>query len=199
MRVKTNIKKERGVTLVELMIGVAIILMVVVPLANVLYKNMQSAVRFGDANRALQLAQELLEEIKQKRWDELTPADGNSTPSWTGVLDAGETAPDSNGSNGAKLTWDDIDDYNGLVETPPRDINNVVMENTDKFTRTVQVRFVGMPTTITYNNFTIVPIQLWPWGSDFKEIIVTVSWGAFRGDKPVVVQLSSIRGNIKRY
>lgn len=195
------VKNRPGVTLVELMIGVTIILMVVIPLVNVLYRNLQGAMRFGDANKALQLAQELMEEIKQKKWDENEPAGGGATTIFSAIgTDIGETAPDADGSNGAKVTWDDIDDYHGLIEIPPRDVTNAINQNALKFKREVQVRYVSIPdTTALAAPVATNQVSGAPGSTNFKEITVTVSWGQYSGNRPVEVRISSIRANIKRY
>lgn len=196
-------KNRNGMTMVELMMAIAIIGIVVVPLTRVLFKSMRSAMSFGDANKAVQLAQDLMEEIKQKKWDENEPASGGQTPeaSYSAVgRDAGETNPDTTGANAAKLTWDDIDDYNGLVENPPRDAaNNVILGacyNSDplkpKFRRSVVVRYVTIANT---NPAAITPLAAGT--THYKEIIVWVDWdGRVSGSS---VTVSSVRANVRRY
>ncbi|MDD5492643.1 MAG: prepilin-type N-terminal cleavage/methylation domain-containing protein [bacterium] len=188
-------KNKNGMTMVELMMAVAIILVVVVPLTKVLLNSMQGAMSFGDANKAVQLAQDLMEEIKQKKWDENEPAGGGQTPvgSYSAQplgRDGVETNPDTNGDNGAKLTWDDIDDYNGLIETPPRDINNNIVPNAQKFTRRVTVQYVNVP-----NGGAITVLGAGT--TDYKQIIVNVDWRGRIGGTPVTI--TTIRANVKRY
>lgn len=200
------IKNKTGMTMVELMMAVAIILVVVVPLTRVLFKSLQGAISFGDANKAVQLAQDLMEEIKQKRWDENEPVGGGATPLPYSAIgrDGAEVNPDTDGSNGAKIgggvpanAWDDIDDYNGLNEFPPRDVANNVIASacfptvplTPKFTRTVAVRYVNVPDggQITAAGGT----------TDYKEIRVTVDWRGRIAGSAVVV--TTIRANIRRF
>lgn len=187
------VKNKNGMTMVELMMAVTIILVVVIPLTRVLFKSMQAAMSFGDANKAVQLAQDLLEEIKQKKWDENEPAGGGQTPagSYSAIgRDGAETNPDTTGANGAKLTWNDIDDYDGLIEVPPRDVNNNIIPNTQKFIRLVTVQYVNVPDGGSIS----VPGA---GTTDYKQIIVTVDWSGRIGGSPV--QVATIRANIKHY
>ncbi len=182
-----KIKKDaRGVTLVELMLALAIILLVIAPLVKALYQGMKGSVRFGDTNKAIQLAQELTEEIKQKKWDETTPIGGGATttPSAIGI-DGGETA-------GNKTTYDDIDDYNGLVEHPPKDINNVEIPNTSHFTRWVAVQYVNIPMA---NSPAVNLVQAVAGPTDYKLVTVTVTWDGYT--TPVV--LKTVVANIKKF
>lgn len=182
--------EEAGVTLVELMIAVGIIFILVLPLVRAMSNHIKAATNLSNANRAMHLAQELMEEIKRKKWDELSPAVGKSTGSATTVgVNTSETLGD-------KLTYDDIDDYDGLVESPPRDINNNPIADAKGFTRSVMVRVIpnfSWASTPAY--WTIVmsgPLSVSYYG---KEIVVTVSWpGAVR---PVI--LRTILTNIDRY
>lgn len=192
-------QNNKGMTMVELMMAVTIILLVVVPLTKVLFSSMRSAMSFGDANKAIQLAQDLMEEIKQKRWDETEPAGGGQTPGppYSAIgNDGGESAP---GVAGAKLTWDDIDDYNGLIEAPPRDIANNIIVGTyfslgppvsAKFTRQVTVQYVNVPDGGSIS-------VLGAGTTDYKQIIVTVDWQGRTSGRPV--QVTTVRANVKRY
>lgn len=186
-------KNKTGMTIVELTMAVAIILIVVIPLTRVLFRSMKGAMSFGDANRAVQLAQDLMEEIKQKKWDENEPAGGGQTPTGSYSVigtDLGETAGD-------KTTYDDIDDYNGLVENPPKDIANNDIPNPgfpDKFIRRVVVKYVTIPDT---NPATIVPLGIGT--THYKAIIVTVDWQGEGKVGGVPVTVSTVRANVKRY
>ena len=179
-------KDARGVTLVELMLALAIILLVIAPLVKALYQGMKGSVRFGETNKAIQLAQELTEEIKQKKWDETTPIGGGAatTPSAIGI-DGGETA-------GNKTTYDDIDDYNGLVEHPPKDINNVEIPNSSHFTRTVTVAYVNI---LMANPPAVNLVQISGATTNYKQITVTITWEGYT--TPVV--LKTVVANLKTY
>ena len=202
-------------TMVELMMAVTIIMLVIVPLTRVLFKSMRGVMNFGDANKAVQLAQDLMEEIKQKKWDENEPGGGGKTPEpgygggmgiapvagcYTAIgIDGAELGPDSTGDNYAKvggspanqvIAWDDIDDYNGLREKPPRDVANNIVPNAQKFTRSVAVRYVAIT-----NGGVLTPLA--GLTTHYKEIAITVDWEGRIGGAPV--RVTTVRSNIKRY
>ena len=87
---------------------------------------------------ASQLAAELLEEVKLRKWDEaqwdLRPAYPSVTVSAIGT-DAGESSTD-------KTTFDDIDDFDGWSEQPPKDPVGRSLTDFPLYKRTVTVKFV---------------------------------------------------------
>lgn len=196
-RAKKRIHKIAGMTLVEIMMAVGIIFLVVVPLVRTISKGIHGTLNFSDANKANQLAQGLIEEIKQEKWDENEPDTGDVTPSPYSTIgqDLGETAPDSDGTNAAKLTWDDIDDYNGLREQPPRDLNNIIIPNANKFVRTVEVAYVQIGDLAFPSSNKITTGVL---SSEFKRIKVRVTWEGMSVNT-IPIEVSTIRANIKRY
>ncbi len=91
--------------------------------------------------KAAQLAQAYLEEIGLKRFDELSPVgnglrcDAPSQTPCSGTL-ASEGGED-------RTTYDDIDDFNGLSESPPRDALNVARSGFNGFSVAVNVTYAG--------------------------------------------------------
>jgi MSHA pilin protein MshD len=195
------VKNKNGITMVELMMAVTIILLVIIPLTKVLFSSMKGAMSFGDANKAVQLSQDLMEEIKQKKWDENEPVGGGQTPTPYSALGIDNSTMGLDGIHqenavappvavwDGKANWDDIDDYNGLTESPPRDVRNIIIPNAEKFTRRVTVRYVNVPDggAITAAGGT----------TDYKEVVVEVDWRDRTNGSPV--RVTTIRANIKRY
>lgn len=185
---------KSGLTLVEVMIAVGIIMIVVFPLVSAISHHLKATTNLSNSDRATHLAQELMEEIKQKKWDELSLG-GKNLPPYTTTSPVGVNTGETFGN---KLTYDDIDDYDGLVEQPPRDINNNPILDARDFTRSVMVRYVAPFFNIT--GYPYPPIKMNPATSSGdmyypKEIIVTVSWpGASR---PVI--LRTLKCSINRY
>lgn len=193
---KRELVNSFGMTLVEIMIAVGIIMLVAVPLAMTVYKGVKGAVEFSNANKAIQLAQELMEEIKQEKWDETTPDNGDETTTPSTYPFSLDTPSETAGD---KTSWDDIDDYDDFVEHPAKDVNNVLIPGAEKFTRTVDVRYVNIadatsnPPVINLN-----PVTAAVSTSQYKEITVTVTWeGMSINAKPITI--STIISNIKRY
>ncbi len=179
-----NNKKSRGVTLVELMVAVSIILIAIIPLISMIIQGVQGTQKLSDRTRASQLVQDMIEEIKQKRWDETL----------TGETEVGfdAAAEDPTGSTGQRLNCDDIDDYigyesgsawsgdpidNHMVEYPPVDEGgNSLNPIFDKFVRETTVRYVDVPLNgdveFSGNGSGVGGNPT----TDFKEVDVWVSW-----------------------
>ena len=118
------------------------------------------AIRASKGTEQLQVAtylsQELLEEIRLRKWDQnsATLPVYVSTRSVLGI-DAGETA-----SN--KTTFNDIDDFNGWTESPPRDPLNNPLPAFSAYTRSV---------TVGYADSSLVVLST-PTTSDYKRVAV---------------------------
>jgi MSHA pilin protein MshD len=81
-----------------------------------------------DRRRSASLAQDLISEILQARYEE---PDGEP-------LFGRETGE----AGAARTEWDDVDDYHGLSESPPRDRDGAALPGTDGWTRKVEVAWV---------------------------------------------------------
>ncbi len=218
-----KLKQNKGWTLIEVLMAIIVFSIAVFPLAKMFGDTLIALQHFSDISVATQLAQELMEEIKSKKWDENEPADGSPTPpppSPPGMtqigIDGGTQGflginfgvnedtqqitfdPAAHG----KTNWDDIDDYNGLSEHPPLNTDNAIMPGYEKFTRRVEVIYVDIPgwgvnenvgNANTGNGMGTGAPNA---PSDFKRIIVTVNWD---GNKGAPVRLITIRANYQRY
>ncbi|HAX62197.1 MAG TPA: hypothetical protein DCX95_06580 [Elusimicrobia bacterium] len=180
----------RAYTLVEIMIAMVVLVLGLIPLVKLIGDSLVATSDLGSRSVANELAQDLLEEIKQRKWDENAGADGLTA---AGALSAigldGETATN-------KTTFDDIDDYNALqganAENPPKDASNTAMAQYSKFTRSVRVRYK------TYNaNGTFSDYGGGAPYTDYKEITVTVSWTSGGGKTREVIH-QTIMANIAR-
>ncbi|MBI5573251.1 MAG: prepilin-type N-terminal cleavage/methylation domain-containing protein [Elusimicrobia bacterium] len=197
-------KKKKGYTLVEIMIAMVVLVLGLIPLVKLIGDSLVATSDLGSRSVANELAQDLMEEIKQRKWDENAGADGlTATASRSAInlaasMDAGESAAN-------KTTFDDIDDYNALqgtfVEHPPRDASNVAMGQYSKFSRSVQVRYMRFNTGPPAN-FIVEPTDgglgtTAPGRTDYKQIQVTVSWSSGGGKGRSVVH-QTIMANIAR-
>lgn len=107
---------SRGITLIELVITI-----VIISLALVASLSSFSVITGRSSNvlvqsRALDLAQLYMDEILSKNFDEATGSGG--TPTYTGscrITDDGES----------RDNYDDVDDFNGLNESPATVNNNL--------------------------------------------------------------------------
>jgi len=168
------LKNEQGLTLLEL---VLIIVVLAVGLTGVLIyfiQGMKDSSYSQNISVATVLAQDLMEEIKSKCWDETAttsaPCNGAVTPSAIGP-DGGET----------RATYNDVDDFNGLNNTPPRNSQGVAMPAYNIFTQQASVCYVAAADLNTCIGGT----------SNYKRIVVIISWGS-AGDQ---VQLVNVMTN----
>ncbi len=155
-----TLRSQRGMTAVELIVAVIVLSFALLSLVQ-LYSNL--GIRSADGQfrlTATLIAQELMEEIKSKRFDENFGKNVNNN--WSGVLgaDAAEVATNKN-------TFDDIDDFNGWNE-------NLIGAYAG-FNRAVVVVYVD-PADL--NTPLVIPGPLPPaWTPDLKRVRITVTNG----------------------
>ena len=148
-------RDTRGFTLIEMNLAVIIVGVMAAVLVSLYSVSSKAFVEIRVKNKANSLAIAAMEDIKCRKWDETEPA---GTKSAIG-RDPGETAGD-------KTTFDDIDDFNGYSESPPRYQDGTPMPGLDGFSMTVDtVCYVD-----TALNFSAT-------GTTLKEIVLTVKKG----------------------
>ena len=145
-------RDQRGVTLIDLIITIIILAIAVPPMVGVFITSTRNSTFGVTMARANHLASNLFEEIRSKRWDENTGA-----ASATLGLDTGET----------RATYDDVDDFHGLNETPPKDSQGVAMSGFTGFRQQVSVCYVASTDLNTCLGSGLT--------SNYKKVIVTVT------------------------
>lgn len=121
-------RDERGFTLIDLILVIVIVAIAIPPMLA-LFIQMGSGSLFGvTVSRANALASTLAEEIKSKKWDESAPP-----PSLILGLEPGES----------RATYNDVDDFHGLDESPPRDSQGAIMAGFTGFRQQVSVCYVA--------------------------------------------------------
>lgn len=98
--------RSRAFTLVEVVVSIVIVGVMLTAALNTLGAVQLGMTRVADREHGLLLAHELMGEILQQRYRE---ADGVTALG----RDAGETTL-------TRATWDDVDDYHAMSESPPR-------------------------------------------------------------------------------
>ena len=128
---------RRGFILLEASVIYILLSFALVALLPLFILSIRANKNTRHAVAATQLAVELLEEVRLRRWDEQTPRPplGIAAPSAAMGPDAGETASD-------KRTFDDIDDFNGWTEAAPLDPVQRPLTGFEGYARDVSVRFV---------------------------------------------------------
>ena len=100
------LRNQRGVTLIDLIVIIVIVAIALPPMIGLLIQVTRQSTFGVTVTRANHLASTLFEEIRSKRGDETAGA-----PSTTLGPEFGET----------RASYDDVDDYHGLDESPPKD------------------------------------------------------------------------------
>ena len=102
---------QRGATLVELVMTIVIISVAIAGVVGAFGLITSRSADPLNQTRAVELAQLYMDEIITKKYDDNTPPGG--VPKYSGSCNIG---PDSGESRG---TFDDVDDYDGLNDSPP--------------------------------------------------------------------------------
>ena len=154
----------RGFVLVEVAITYVLLTVALVALLPVFVMAIKAGKSTEQLQTATYLSQELLEEIRLRKWDQNTLSTPGhiSNPSTTLGPDAGETD---------KTKFNDVDDFNGLAENPPKDPLNNPLTYFSAYTRTVAVRYVD-------SNMVVLST---PTTSDYKQVQVCTSTSRMSG------------------
>lgn len=167
---------NRGFTLIETIVAMLIISIAALAMASALgFAFARSSDGLLEA-KLVYIAQGYLEEIQSRRYDESTPV-GGTPPCQPLTSSCGSLGPESE----TRDTFDDVDDYHGLVESPPRDGQNQPLTQFNGFSAAVTVAYATAG-------------QITDWGLDdtTDAKIVTVTIAAPGGE---VRSFPLIRGN----
>ena len=135
-----NASTGNGFIVIEASLTTFLIATAMVSLVTVFFVTLRSSTNSEYTALATNLSLRLMEEIRMRKWDERTPTPSNYTRRRSGIgVDGGETSAD-------KTTFDDIDDFNGWKESPPRDPMMRVIPGFDAFSSSVAVRYVNTAT-----------------------------------------------------
>lgn len=140
-------RPTRGFSLVELVVFIVVISLALAGvLAGINYAVRHSADPMVNI-RAVELGQAYLEEILGKRYDERsaeggTPRCGQTNPPAPACTGAGSLGPDA--GEAGRSAYDDVDDYNGLNDSPPRDPLGAVRAGYEGYGVTVTVAYAGI-------------------------------------------------------
>jgi MSHA pilin protein MshD len=167
-----------GFTLIEILLSLAILVLAVPILASVFPWGTKQPAEAREQSQAVLLAQELMEEVLTRKWDEnATPPGKTNVPSTIG-LDAGEVAGD-------RSTYDDIDDYDGFVDSPMHDALGTTLSAFTGFWSQVSISYVGSDKAALDLDTLLGPAA----GTDFKRVEVDVNWADGSAT------LTTVRGN----
>ena len=127
---------EHGFSLVELVVTMLVISIAVLGITSALSFGLRHQSDGLWQAKSLALIDSYVEEILSRRFDEASPPGG--VPPCDGVT-CSDAASFDDGETRAE--YDDVDDYDGLVENPPRWIDGTVRAGYDGYAVSIQVRY----------------------------------------------------------
>jgi len=173
---------ESGISLLEMVISVLVLMIIMLASTKVI--GHQSVMKNRNTSRfqAMEIANNMMEQVKTKGWwDENTRTLGDQNGHLS--VPANSTnrvlfGPDLPGE-GDKTLYDDIDDFDGLIEQPPRDENDVPIMDLRKFKVIVDVSYVEFPLIESGDDYIIDPLGVGV-ETDFKRVRINVYWNEDR-------------------
>jgi MSHA pilin protein MshD len=167
-------RASAGFTLVEAIISMMIISIAALAMASALGMAFSHSSDNLLHTKTMQLAQAYVDEIQARRYDELTPS-GGAPPCSPATVACSLTL----GVDGeSRIAFDDVDDYHGVDDTPPRDSLAQPMPDFAGFRVQVAVSYASAAQVVAWQLDDV---------SDAKIITVTVTTPAGKSrDFPVV-------------
>jgi prepilin-type N-terminal cleavage/methylation domain-containing protein len=168
-------RSDRGYTLLEVVLAVVLMAILFPPLIQWLGGMAVTGAKVDRLPTAVQLGSELLEEIKSRKFDELS---AKVSGSWSTVL-----GPDAGESSTNKNDFDDVDDFNGWAQ-------NFASPYTG-YSATVTMSYVlssapNTPLTIP----SPVPTG---WTPSYKRVVVTISNATLPAPLPLTTIVTEVQ------
>jgi MSHA pilin protein MshD len=161
-------RHNKGFTLIEAIMSILIVGVMYVAALQTLGASRVGQATIADQRRGYELAQQLLAEIVSQPYAD--PVTGATT-----------FGPEAGEATGNRSQFDDVDDYNGWSEQPPKLKDGTAISNLSDWTRRVTVAWVD-PSNLDTNRLN---------ESGIKRITVTIS----RGLKPIAT-LNALKANV---
>jgi MSHA pilin protein MshD len=131
--------RQAGFTLIELVIVIVLVGALMAGMTALFVSNVGHSHRPFLAQRTLAVANAMMDEILHKQWNEATPTGGGCVNSGSGSCPAGPAAVVIGNDGESRANYDDIDDYNGLNQSPPQDSSGTAMPGYSGFSVSVSV------------------------------------------------------------
>lgn len=125
-----------GFVLAEVSVTLLVLSLAVVALVPVFALNIRSGKSSSQAQEAVFLSLQMLDEVRLRKWDENTPSPAAYT------VGSGTLGTDTGEALGDKRTFDDVDDFDGWTESPATDPLMRAIPGLPGFTRYVTVQYV---------------------------------------------------------
>lgn len=143
---------SNGFTLIELIITIVVISIALAAMLGVFSSSMSRSADPMWRNKSIKLAQLYLDEVLSKKFDENTPVGGEPAAGSGGGAPA-LTACGSLGSEAGEVraTYDDVDDYDGLADSPPVAVNGALDSSYGSYSVSVVVVCDGTAASVNGN------------------------------------------------
>lgn len=137
-------RSQSGFTLIETVIVIVLVGAMMAGMSSLFMNNVGHSHRPYLRQKALAVANAFMDEIFRKRWNESTPLGGGCVNAGSGFCATGPGAASIGVEAGeTRATYDDVDDYHGLSQTPPQDSAGVDMPDYTGYTVDVTVAQPG--------------------------------------------------------
>ncbi|ABC32791.1 conserved hypothetical protein [Hahella chejuensis KCTC 2396] len=152
MKAFANPERQRGVTLVELVITIIVIGVALVAIVTAMSGSIGRSSDVLLRNRTIQLAQAYLDEILGKRYDEATPSGGAPPVTSCNIVT----------EEGSRDEYDDVDDYDGVLNEAPRSQTDADFNNYPGYLVSVSVTCAGADIGLSASNAKLVRVTITP-------------------------------------
>jgi len=136
-------KMQGGFTLIETIIVIVLLGAMMAGMTALFVNNINNSHRPFLRQRALAVADAFMDEILSKQWNEAAPLGGGCVNTGSGSCPAGPAVAAIGIDGETRPTYDDIDDYHGLNQSPPQESSGANMPGYVGFTATVTVAQPG--------------------------------------------------------
>ncbi len=152
---------HRGYSLIELIITIVVTSIVMVIFFSIFGKNQLQSTSPVIQVKAAQLGQAYLEEISLKAYDENSPV-GNARRCNSGVPAPSCSGAPLGSDSETRIQFDDVDDYNGLSESPPRDAFNQIRTGFSSFSVNISVTYAGTDFSLPLQSLKKIEVTVTP-------------------------------------
>jgi len=136
-------RPQSGFTLVELIVFIVVVSLALTGVMLVINRTVTQAPVALVRTRALEIAQAYLDEIATRRYDENTGQGG--VPRCDSADPGAQSCSNLLGpeSGETRASYDDVDDYNGLDDSPPKDVAGNPFPGYDGYRVQINVAYAG--------------------------------------------------------
>lgn len=136
---KSAPKPQGGFTLIETIIVIVLVGAMMAGMTSLFMNNVGHSHRPFLRQRALAVANAFMDEISHKQWNEAATLGGGCVNTGSGSCPLGPAAVAIGSDGEARTTYDDIDDYHGLNQSPPQDSSGTAMPGYNGFSVSISV------------------------------------------------------------